>query len=274
MTVHRTIMRLIRILPAISIIATLLFATPVNAAGTQAAISNHDVAHFNPTTFSFPGGGAFSFRPGTVSVSQGGTVTWTNNGYDQHTVTSYTTKTTFNFEGVNVQLPVPDGQFDSGIQAPIQSGQSWSLNTAALLPGDYHYFCQIHPWMQALLHVARSTGSTSASVSIDHHQGSTTQFFSGSASWGFLPRDLQVKKGTQVAVTNNGLFPHTFSSFTISVPVTEGYKTLIIPISDGVFNQPTVPGQSWTLDTRSPTTRTYTYACIFHPWMKGALTVS
>src|SRR3989442_1941105 len=227
-----------------------------------------------PDDLQLPGGGAFSFRPGTVSVSQGGTVTWTNNGYDQHTVTSYTTKTTFNFEGVNVQLPVPDGQFDSGIQAPIQSGQSWSLNTAALSPGDYHYFCQIHPWMQALLHVARSTGSTSASVSIDHHQGSTTQFFSGSASWGFLPRDLQVKKGTQVALTNNGLFPHTFTSSTISVPVTEGYKTLIIPISDGVFNETIVPGQSWTLDTSELNTGTYTYACLFHPWMKGALTVS
>src|SRR5712692_7294427 len=163
-------MRLVRFLPAISILATLLFATPVNAASSQATISIHDVAQFNPTTFSFPGGGAFSFRPGIATVSQGGTVTWTNNGYDQHTVTSYTTKMTVNFEGVNVQLPVPDGQFDSGVQAPIQSGQSWSLNTAALSPGDYHYFCQIHPWMQAILHVASGSGSPSASVSIDHHQ--------------------------------------------------------------------------------------------------------
>ena len=267
-------MRVFRILPAISIIATLLFATPVNAASSQARISINDLAHFNPTLFTFPGGGAFDFRPGLVSVSQGGTVTWTNNGYDQHTVTSYTTKTTFNFEGVNVQLPVPDGHFDSGIQAPIQSGQSWSLNTAELSPGDYHYFCQIHPWMQALLHVVSGTGSPSASVNIDHHQGSTSQFFSGSASWGFLPRDLQVKKGTQVAVTNNGLFPHTFSSYTISFPVTEGFKTLVIPISDGVFNQTLVPGQSWTLDTGTLNAGAYNFACLFHPWMKGSLTVS
>ena len=180
---------------------------------------------------------------------------------------------TVNFEGVNVQLPVPDVQFDSGIQTPIESDQSWSLNTAELSPGDYHY-CQIHPWMQALLHVVSGTGPPSTSVNIDHHQGSTSQFFSGSASWGFLLRDLQVKRGTQVAVTNNGLFPHTFSSYTISVPVTEGFKTLVIPISDGVFNQTLVSGQSWTLDTGTLNAGTYNFACLFHPWMKGSLTVS
>ncbi|TMI53556.1 hypothetical protein E6H18_11725 [Candidatus Bathyarchaeota archaeon] len=267
-------MRIVRILPAISILATLLFATPVNAASSQASISIIDLAHFNPTTFTFPGVGAFNFHPGVVTVSQGGTVTWTDNGYDQHTVTSYTTKMTVGFEGVNVQLPIPDGHFDSGIQAPIQSGQSWSLNTAELSPGDYHYFCQIHPWMQALLHVASGTSSPSASVNIDHNQGSTTQFFSGSASWGYLPRDLAVKKGAQVAVTNNGILPHTFSSYTIAIPVTEGFKTLIIPISDGVFNQTLVPGQSWTLDTSTLNTGTYTYACLFHPWMKGSINVT
>lgn len=269
-------MRLARIIPAISIIATILFASPVNAAGTQASISINDVAHFNPTTFNFPGASAFDFRPGTATVSQGGTVTWTDNGYDQHTVTSYTTKITVSFEGVNVLIPVPDGQFDSGIVAPIQSGQSWTLDTSAakLTPGDYHYFCQIHPWMQALLHVVSGTSHPTANVNIDHHQGSTGQFFSGSASWGFLPRDLQVKKGTQVTVTNNGILPHTFSSYTIAIPFTEGFKTIIIPISDGVFNETLVPGQSWTLDTTTLNPGTYTYACLFHPWMKGSLTVS
>lgn len=59
-----------------SILATPLFATPVDAASTEAAISIADVAHLNPTAFSFPSGGAFSFRPGTVTVSQGGTAKW------------------------------------------------------------------------------------------------------------------------------------------------------------------------------------------------------
>ena len=87
-----------------------------------------------------------------MTVSRAAPPSGTNNGYDQRTVTSYTSMITVNFEGVNVQLPVPDGQFDSGIQTPIESDQSWSLNTAELSPGDYHY-CQIHPWMQAYLGV-------------------------------------------------------------------------------------------------------------------------
>jgi plastocyanin len=103
--------------------------------------------------------------------------------------------------------------------------------------------------------------------------GSTTQFFSGSASGGFSPSTLSVQKGTQVPVTNNGIIFHTFSSYTIAVPVTEGFKTLIIPISDGVFNQTLAPGQSWTLDTSSLNTGTYTYACLFHPWMKGVINI-
>jgi len=266
-------LRKIGIFPAISLLAVLLFASPVSSASTQASISIKDVAHFDPATFSFPGSSAFNFRPSTVSVSQGGLVTWTDNGYDQHTVTSYTTKMSVNFEGVTVNVPVPDGTFDSGIATPIQSGQSWTLNTQNLSPGDYHYFCQIHPWMQALLHVASGNSASSAEVSIDHHQGSTTQFFSGSASWGFSPSNLSVKKGTQVPVTNNGIIFHTFSSYTVTVPVTEGFKTLIISISDGVFNQTLAPGQSWTLDTNSLNTGTYTYACLFHPWMKGVINI-
>jgi plastocyanin len=267
-------MRLTRAIPSLSLLGILLFATPVNAASTTATITIEDVAHFNATTFTFPGSNAYDFKPGSASIAQGGTVTWTNNGYDQHTVTSYTNKVVVNFEGVQVTVPIPDGTFDSGVQAPIQSGETFTLDTSKLSPGDYHYFCQIHPWMQALLHVSaptRTPGSTS--VSIDHHQGSTSQFFSGSASWGFLPGTLSVKKGTQVTVTNNGLIAHTFSSYTVIVPFQEGYKTLMIPISDGVFNQTLIPDQSWTLDTSTLSTGTYTYACLFHPWMKGIINV-
>ncbi len=83
-----------------------------------------------------------------------------------------------------------------------------------------------------------------------------------------------MKKGTQVTVTNNGILPDTFSGYTIIIPVTEGFKTLTIPISNSVFNETIVPGQSWTLNTNTLNTGTYTFACLFHPWMKGSLTVS
>ncbi|OLD02572.1 hypothetical protein AUG19_09315 [archaeon 13_1_20CM_2_54_9] len=258
---------------AFPILAMMLFAGPVHAASSaNASISIHDLAHFNPQTFTFPGAGAFQFRPGVTSIGQGGSVTWTNNGYDEHTVTSYTGKMTVNFEGVSVSVPVPDGKFDSGIATTIKSGHSWTLDTTGLSPGDYTYFCEIHPWMQAVLRIATG-GRASASVNIDHHQGDTSQFFAGSASWGFFPRTLNVPRGTQVTVSNDGHIFHTFSTYSSLVPFQEGFKTLMFPISDGLVNQTLAPGQSWTLDTGQLNAGTYNFACLFHPWMLGTVII-
>src|SRR5712692_3354833 len=255
-------------------IAALLFILPVHSAAATSTISIVDLRTINTTTFTFPGGGAFSFRPGIVSVDQGGKVVFTDNGYDMHTVTSYTNKVPFNLEGLTVQLPIPDGKFDSGIHTPILSGQSWTLDTTNLASGDYTYFCQIHPWMQATLRVTSSSSHTIANVNIDHHQGDTSQFFSGSASWGFLPPDLTVSQGTTVPVTNTGHIFHTFSSYSQLVPFQEGFKTLHFPISNGVFNQTLAPGQTYNLNTGQLTKGTYNYACLFHPWMLGSIIVS
>ena len=67
----------------------------------------------------------FAFNPGTVSISSGQTVTWTNMDNVPHTVTSTT------------------GVFDSG---PISPGQtfSYTFNNA----GTFEYSCTIHPSMQ------------------------------------------------------------------------------------------------------------------------------
>jgi plastocyanin len=64
-----------------------------------------------------------TFVPGTVGISKGTTVTWTNDDGVQHTVTS-----------------VPQGAFDSG---PIDTGKTYSytFNQA----GTFEYSCTIHP---------------------------------------------------------------------------------------------------------------------------------
>ena len=64
-----------------------------------------------------------TFVPGTVGVTKGTTVIWTNDDGVQHTVTS-----------------VPQGTFDSG---PIDPGQTYSytFNQA----GTFEYSCTIHP---------------------------------------------------------------------------------------------------------------------------------
>ena len=61
------------------------------------------------------------FNPGQVQTSTGATVTWTDAGAVQHTITA------------------DDGSFDSGI---INSGDTFSFTFTAI--GTFAYYCQIH----------------------------------------------------------------------------------------------------------------------------------
>ena len=61
------------------------------------------------------------FNPGQVQASPGATVTWTDAGADQHTITA------------------DDGSFDSDI---INPGDSFSFTFSS--PGTFAYYCQIH----------------------------------------------------------------------------------------------------------------------------------
>ncbi len=70
------------------------------------------------------------FEPGTVTVSVGGTVTWTNNDAAAHTVTSGSAS-----DG-------PDGTFDSSIFMSKKTFEH-TFDKA----GTYDYFCVVHPWM-------------------------------------------------------------------------------------------------------------------------------
>jgi plastocyanin len=67
----------------------------------------------------------FAFNPGTISVTTGTTVTWTNKDAVTHTVTSNTA-----------------GLFDSGNIAP-NGTYTHTFSTA----GSYPYHCTIHPYM-------------------------------------------------------------------------------------------------------------------------------
>ena len=68
----------------------------------------------------------FAFHPGTLEVSAGATVTWTNADGDAHTVTS------------------ENGAFTS---PALDSGETFSQTFTA--PGTYNYFCALHPQMTA-----------------------------------------------------------------------------------------------------------------------------
>ena len=80
----------------------------------------------------------FSFAPATITVSQGDTVTWTNNGPTPHSATA------------------SNGSFDTGILPKGESG-SHTFDEA----GTFSYFCQPHPYMKGTVVVqAAQTGGS------------------------------------------------------------------------------------------------------------------
>jgi len=70
------------------------------------------------------------FSPSEVTIGIGDSVTWHNDSFTAHTVTSGNTE-----DG-------PDGIFDSSL---LIGGNTFS-NTFTDA-GEYQYFCSIHPWM-------------------------------------------------------------------------------------------------------------------------------
>jgi plastocyanin len=69
------------------------------------------------------------YSPEEISIQTGDTITWPNEDSEPHTVTS--------------GLPgKSDGYFDSGL---YKHGESWLFTFNE--PGNFDYYCTIHPWM-------------------------------------------------------------------------------------------------------------------------------
>lgn len=107
----------------------------------QAQTTPHDMAmgHMGPngapvasTAVQIHG---FAFVPAAIIVAPGATVTWTNADDEPHTVTAN------------------DRAYHS---APLDTDQSYSHVYAA--PGEYPYFCSLHPHMTGLV-IVRAPGS-------------------------------------------------------------------------------------------------------------------
>lgn len=72
------------------------------------------------------------YIPSTVTIDEGGEVTWSNDDTAAHTVTSGTAA-----DG-------PDGNFDSSL---FMAGTTFSFKFDDFEAGEYPYFCMVHPWM-------------------------------------------------------------------------------------------------------------------------------
>lgn len=89
---------------------------------------------------------AWGYSPTQIVVKQGDAITFMNpaEGKRPHSVTS------LSLAGANFENGVAAGaKFDSSPsrETLVTPGNSWTLDTATLDPGNYAYFCRIHPWM-------------------------------------------------------------------------------------------------------------------------------
>ncbi len=99
------------------------------------------------------GQGFWGFGPEHVMAKKGETIMFVNpetNRYP-HTVTSISLTTDGAFAGT----VAAGAHFDSSPsrEALVAKGTSWMLDTSAMDPGNYAYYCRIHPWMVARLTV-------------------------------------------------------------------------------------------------------------------------
>ena len=95
---------------------------------------------------STPGCEPDCFVPSTITIENGGTVTFANPDNAAHTSTSGT------------PADGPNGIWNSGM---VRSGSSFT--TLALEIGEYPYFCIVHPWMTGLVIVGNELPQTEVS---------------------------------------------------------------------------------------------------------------
>jgi predicted secreted protein with PEFG-CTERM motif len=120
-----------------------LFALVATFAATApTAFADHATASVSlPAGSSVPGCEDTNecYIPAEVTIDVGGEVTWSNDDSAAHTVTSGGAAT-----------GGPDGHFDSSL---FLAGTTYSVVFDDFEPGEYPYFCIVHPWMSGLVTV-------------------------------------------------------------------------------------------------------------------------
>jgi plastocyanin len=113
-------------------------AQGTNATNATGAANATGTAGGGETTVVMPLGSSAStsgagYEPPTATVSAGGTVIWDNQDNALHTATSG-----------NPETATPDGKFDTGLVGANQQSKPVTMPTE---PGDYVYFCTLHPFL-------------------------------------------------------------------------------------------------------------------------------
>jgi len=92
-----------------------------------------------------PGRGFWGFAPQHVQVTQGDQITFvmSQSNHTAHNVVS------LSWTGTPLARTLESGAlFNSSPTADqyLQPGATWTLDTAPLAPGQYVFYCSIHPW--------------------------------------------------------------------------------------------------------------------------------
>jgi plastocyanin len=111
-------------------------AQGTNATNVTGAANATSAGGGGETTVVMPLGSSAStsgagYEPPTATVSPGGSVIWDNQDNALHTATSG-------------ESPTPDGKFDTGL---IGANQASKPVTMPAEPGEYKYFCTLHPFL-------------------------------------------------------------------------------------------------------------------------------
>ena len=80
------------------------------------------------------------YESAQITINPGDAIIWKNKDIALHTATSGS--------------DAPDGKFDTGL---ISSNDSSQPITMPSEPGQYQYFCTLHPWMRGIVKVQSST---------------------------------------------------------------------------------------------------------------------
>jgi plastocyanin len=108
------------------------------AQGSNATNATSTAGGGNQTIVVMPLGSSSStggqgYQPDPSTVSPGATVMWDNQDNALHTATSG-----------NPDTATPDGKFDTGLVGANQQSKPVTMPTE---PGDYVYFCTLHPFL-------------------------------------------------------------------------------------------------------------------------------
>ena len=155
---------------------------------------------------------------------------------------------TVTFDNVDSALhtvTATDHSFDSGDMAP---GDKWTHTFTTV--GNYSYYCAYHAaWMKGNVVVKELAGSGLAVVKIPPDTGADT-------SLNFAPSNLNLVAG----VNNTVVFLNEDSA-----------KRTVTSAAAGFDSGDILPGRTW---EHTFATGSYSYSCVYHTYMTGAISVS